>query len=118
MGRDVEIARGIERGIASLGRVPLRRSQNWEAHPLERLRDQRRADDPPRVSRAQLRRASAPLSADRQRQEVAGEIDDVLDVVFQTYAADDVAANELAVALRQSDRAADARSKVSVFRQR
>src|SRR5271156_4167097 len=117
MRRDVEIARGIERGIARLGRVPLRRSQNGEAHPLERLRDQRRANDPLRVARAEPRRASAPLSADRQRQKVAGEIDDVLDVVCETYAADDVAANELAVALRQSDRAADARSKASVFRQ-
>ena len=30
MRRDVEIARGVERGIASLGRVPLRRSQDGE----------------------------------------------------------------------------------------
>ena len=55
--------------------------QDRIAHGAERLRDQRRADQPRRIARAERDQAPAPALRHRQRQQIAHQVDDVLQIV-------------------------------------
>ncbi|ODM82993.1 hypothetical protein A6452_18650 [Bradyrhizobium elkanii] len=126
IGRDVEVARHVERGIADMQDLAARLAaggardlgQDRIAHGVERLRDQRRADDLGRIAGAERDHAAAPALRDRQRKQIAREIDDVFGVVAEADAVDGVAAHRGAVLERQSDRTAEAGVVGEIFRQR
>jgi hypothetical protein len=74
----------------------------------ERFRDQRRADQPRRIARAERDQAAAPALRHRQRQEIAHQIDDILQIVGEADALDRAGAHQRAIRLGQADRPADA----------
>ncbi|GCC46334.1 hypothetical protein chiPu_0030571, partial [Chiloscyllium punctatum] len=89
--RDVEVARHVERGIADMQDLAARLAaggagdlgQDRIAHGVEGLRDQRRADDLGRIAGAERDHAPPPALRDRQRKQIAREVDDVLGVVTE-----------------------------------
>ena len=124
IGRDVEIARHVERGIADMqdfapglarGRAGNFR-QDRIAHRVERLRDQRRADDLGGIAGAERDHAPPPALRHRQRDQKAHQVDDVLGVVAEADPVDGVAAHRGAVLVGQADRAADAGVIGKIFR--
>jgi hypothetical protein len=125
IGRDVEIARHVERGVADMqdfaARFPAGSArdlgQNWIAHRVERLRDQRRADDLGGIAGAERDHPTSPALRYRQRDQIAHQIDDVLGVVAEADPVDGVAAHRDAVLIGQPDRTADAGVIGIIFRQ-
>ena len=115
IGRDVEVARAIQRGVADfqnlLARLPaageLDLGQDRIAHGAERIRDQRRADQPRRIARAERDQAPAPALRHRQRQQIAQQIDDVFEIIGKADALDGVGADDRAIRFGQADRPAD-----------
>ena len=91
--------------------------QDRIAHVLERLRDQRRADDPGRMAGAERHHAAAPALRDRQRQQIAHQVDDVLQVVVEADALRGIGADARPVFVGQAGRPADAGMKAGIFRQ-
>ena len=71
--------------------------QDRVAHGVESLRDQRRADHLGRIAGAERDHAPSPALRDRQRKEIAGEVDDVLGVVAEADPVDGVTAHRGAV---------------------
>ena len=126
IGRDVEIARAVQRGVADfqnlLQRLQAARErdlgQDRIAHGAERVRDQRRADQPRRIARAERDHAPAPALRHRQRQQIAHQVDDVLDVIGEADAGEGIGAHCGAVVRGQADRPADAGVEAKIFRQR
>ena len=126
IGRDVEIARHVQRRIADVkdfapglsrgGAGDLR--QDRIAHGVERLRDQRRADDLGGIAGTERDHAPPPALRHRQRNQEAHQVDDVLGVVAEADPVDGVAAHRDAVLIGQADRAADAGVIRIIFRQR
>ena len=124
--RNVEVARAIQRGVADLQnllpRLPAARErdlgQDRIAHGGERIRDQRRADEPRRIARAERDHAPAPALRHRQRQQIAQQVDDILEIVGEADALDGIGAHRRAVVRGQADRPADAGVKAEIFRQR
>ena len=92
--------------------------QDRIAHGVERLRDQRRADDFGGIAGAERNHAPPPALRDRQRNQKAHQIEDVLGVVAEADPVDGVAAHRGAVFERQADRAAQPRVIGKIFRQR
>src|ERR1019366_1659471 len=105
IGRDVEIARHVERRIADVQDFAPRLlaagardlGQDRGAHGVERLRDQRRADDLGGIAGAERDHPPPPALRDRQRDQVAHQIEDVLGVVAEADPVDGVAAHRVAV---------------------
>ena len=92
--------------------------QDRIAHRVERLRDQRGTDDLGRIARTERDHAPPPALRDRQRDQEAHQVDDVLGVVAETDPVDGVAAHGVAVLVGQSDRTAQAGVIGEIFRQR
>jgi putative transposase len=126
VGRDVEVARGVERRMADLENLLARGlavhpgdlRQDRISHGLEGLRDQSRADDPRRIARAQRDHATPPALRHRQRKQIAQQVEDVLDVVVEADALGREGADPRAVVVGQADRPADAGVEAVVFRER
>ena len=92
--------------------------QDRVAHGVERLRDQRRADDAGRMPRAERHQAAPPALWNRQREQVAQQIENILHVIVETDALAGIGADAHAVLGRQSRRAANTRVIARIFRQR
>src|SRR5574342_25741 len=122
IGRDVEVARRVKAVMADVhdfavavdasgvsGLLHDNVRQDRITHRLERLGYQRRADRARRVAAAERDHAAAPAHRDwRRRNQIAREIEHVLQVVAAAYARDGEPDHGLQVLLRQSDRPADA----------
>ena len=105
-----------------LHRLPAARlrdfGQDRILYGAERLGDERRADQPRWIARAERYQPPPPPLRHRQRQQEAHQIDDILEVIRKTDAAGGIGAHGRAVRLGQPDRTADAGVKLNIFRQR
>src|ERR1700733_9687054 len=105
IGRDVEIARHIKRGIADvqdlaagLSRAGLREpGQDRVAHGIEGLRDQGRADDLGGVAGTECHHPPPKALRNRQRNQEAHQVENILGVVTEADPVDGVTANRVAV---------------------
>jgi hypothetical protein len=126
IGRDVEVARAVQRGVANFEDLLERLHaahhrdlrQDRIAHGAESVGDQRRANQPRRIARAERDHAPPPALRQRHRQQIAQQVDDVLQVVGEADARDGIGAHRRAVRLAQPHRPADAGVKPDILRQR
>ena len=90
--------------LARAGAGDLR--QDGIAHGVKCLRDQRRADDLGGIAGAERDQAPPPALRDRQRDQKAHQVEDVLGVVAEADPVDGVAAHRRAVFVGQAYRPA------------
>jgi len=89
--------------------------QDRIAHGFERLCDERRADDARGVARTKRHHSAAPTLGHRQREQVAHEVDDILEVVVEADSLGRISADACAILAVELRRTADAGVKACVF---
>jgi hypothetical protein len=126
IGRDVEVTRNEEAvvtdaedfvvaRIAVAGGAPLDVRQDRITHRLKELRDERRADRACRLAATQCEQAPAHRNTHRRRgQQVARKVDDVFEIVPIALAIERPLGDQRDLAVRKTDRAANARVQVRV----
>jgi hypothetical protein len=126
IGRDVEVARHIERVMPDMQDLAafflalheFDPRQDRIADGLERLRDQAGTDHLRRHARAEGEHAAAEAGRDWCGHQIPHEVDDVLHVIFDAEPLDHVGHDALALFLVQADGTADAGMKCRIFRKR